>query len=47
MSTQIKFDWDQKREEMLNRINNNPEEMKKYVLNVINLLKFEPTLTTL
>jgi ribonuclease-3 len=30
---QIKFDWEQKRAEMLKKTNNNPEEMKRYVLN--------------
>ena len=30
---QIKLDWDKKREEMLYKTNNDPEEMKKYVLN--------------
>ncbi len=33
MNTQLKFDWDKKREEMILKTNNNPEELKKYVLN--------------
>jgi ribonuclease-3 len=33
MTTQIKFDWDKKRDEMIARTNNNPEELKRYILN--------------
>lgn len=30
---QLKLDWDQKRQEILDKTNNDPEEIKKYVLN--------------
>lgn len=30
---QLKFDWELKRQEILNKTNNDPEEIKKYVLN--------------
>jgi len=33
MNTQIKFDWEKKRDEMLKKTNNDPEELKKYILN--------------
>lgn len=33
MNTQLKFDWDLKRDEMLKKTKNDPEEIKKYVLN--------------
>jgi ribonuclease-3 len=33
MSKQLKFDWCQKKDEMISKINNDPEELKRYILN--------------